>query len=305
MFSTSLLQPPHLCSPNAHRSPIHEFVAVSILPSFRPALRGHGRRGSGDAHPLGEHQTPATEQGPAGDDRGNGARIVRINDSKKTQQEVAEEAGVECFVRCPSVHWLDCTSDLPFRFSTRFVILFLCVKAGSHAPHMVKRKGRLPLSSQVKHAHDFENDFCDPASWNAASYSPDLLDEIEPLPDKPNGYRSAALYHLQIMLAVDEFITAAEDARLAVVAVSVERSPGPALSSRKWRISIPPAEFAFILPGAGKHPSWPAMLPTLKPRTDAGSNGDSAMNLRRKAAELLKPSRREVLSYRHYGTKDT
>jgi Trp operon repressor len=44
---------------------------------------------------------------------------------------------------------------------------------------------------------------------------------MEPLPDEPNEYRQAALYHLQIMLAVDDFITVAQDARLAVVAVAV------------------------------------------------------------------------------------
>jgi hypothetical protein len=51
--------------------------------------------------------------------------------------------------------------------------------------------------------------------------SPDLLDEIEPLPDAPNDYRQAALYHLRLMYAVDEFLSAAEDARLAVIAVAV------------------------------------------------------------------------------------
>jgi hypothetical protein len=40
-------------------------------------------------------------------------------------------------------------------------------------------------------------------------------------PDTPNAYRQAALYHLQLMFAVDEFVTAAPDARAAVVAVAV------------------------------------------------------------------------------------
>jgi hypothetical protein len=62
----------------------------------------------------------------------------------------------------------------------------------------------------------------DPARWNRASYTPDLLAELgEPLPEVPNGYRQAAIYHLQLMFAVDEFITAAPDARVAVVAVAV------------------------------------------------------------------------------------
>jgi hypothetical protein len=82
-------------------------------------------------------------------------------------------------------------------------------------------KGKADVSLTVKHAHDFENDFCDPSDWNRASYSAHPIDSIEPISDEPNGYRQAALYYLQIMLAVDEFMTAAEDARLAVVAVSV------------------------------------------------------------------------------------
>jgi hypothetical protein len=66
------------------------------------------------------------------------------------------------------------------------------------------------------------NDFNDPSEWNKASYTPDYIAEIgEPLPEPVNGYRQAALHHLQLMYAVDEFLTAAEDSRLAVVAVAV------------------------------------------------------------------------------------
>jgi hypothetical protein len=68
---------------------------------------------------------------------------------------------------------------------------------------------------------DSEMETNDPGGWNRASYVDDPIDSIEPLPDAPNGYRTAALYHLQIMFAVDEFVTAAPDARVAVVAVSV------------------------------------------------------------------------------------
>ena len=66
-----------------------------------------------------------------------------------------------------------------------------------------------------------DSEFNDPGGWNKASYFDDPIDSIEPLPDAPNDYRQAALYHLRIMLAVDRFITAADDARLAVVAVSI------------------------------------------------------------------------------------
>jgi hypothetical protein len=49
-----------------------------------------------------------------------------------------------------------------------------------------------------------------------------LLAELgEPLPEPVNGYRQAAIYHLQLMFAVDEFLTDAPDARVAVVAVAV------------------------------------------------------------------------------------
>jgi hypothetical protein len=66
-----------------------------------------------------------------------------------------------------------------------------------------------------------DNDL-DPARWNRASYTPDFLAELgEPLPDVPNDYRQAALYHLQLMYAVDQFFETAPDARVAVVTVAI------------------------------------------------------------------------------------
>jgi hypothetical protein len=76
----------------------------------------------------------------------------------------------------------------------------------------------------VNHHRDdgVDNDFNDPAGWNRASYTPDMIAEIgEPLPDPVNDYREAALHFVRTMYAVDEFITAAPDARVAVVAVAV------------------------------------------------------------------------------------
>jgi hypothetical protein len=75
----------------------------------------------------------------------------------------------------------------------------------------------------MKHHFDrgSDSDFNDPGGWNKASYFDDPTDSIEPLPDVPNDYRQAAIYHLQLMFAVDEFVTAAPDARVAVVAVAV------------------------------------------------------------------------------------
>jgi hypothetical protein len=57
--------------------------------------------------------------------------------------------------------------------------------------------------------------------WNKASYDHRPCDDFEPLPDVSNPYRQAAIFHLQIMFAVDEFITAAKDARFAAIVVAV------------------------------------------------------------------------------------
>jgi hypothetical protein len=75
----------------------------------------------------------------------------------------------------------------------------------------------------MRHFHEpaGTDDFDDPAAWNRASYSAHPIDEIEPLPDPVNGYRQASKHYLNLMFAVDVFITAATDSRLAVVAVAV------------------------------------------------------------------------------------
>jgi hypothetical protein len=89
----------------------------------------------------------------------------------------------------------------------------------------ISNPGRNVLHALLAMHHFHEpaglNDFDDPATWDRASYSAHPIDSIEPLSDEPNGYRAAALHHLGIMYAVDDFITAAPDARLAVVAVAV------------------------------------------------------------------------------------
>ena len=71
------------------------------------------------------------------------------------------------------------------------------------------------------HDRGSDSEFNDPGGWNKASYFDDPIDSIEPLPEAPNDYRQAALAHLQLMYAVDEFILAATDARVAVVSVAV------------------------------------------------------------------------------------
>ena len=75
----------------------------------------------------------------------------------------------------------------------------------------------------MRHFHEPAglNDTNDPATWDCASYNHHPCDDLEPIDLAPNGYRQAALHHLQLMFCIDEFVSAAEDARLAVVAVSV------------------------------------------------------------------------------------
>jgi hypothetical protein len=133
--------------------------------------------------------------------------------------------------------------------------------------------------------HGSDNDFdADPARWNRASYQSHPVDFLEPLPDEPNGYRAAALHHLGIMYAVDEFITAAEDSRLAVVAVAVvlgwpsargltlgniADQLGCSLSTLTRSIArfktlaglgVPAGGVRFIRPGAGSNGDKPAAV---------------------------------------------
>jgi hypothetical protein len=65
------------------------------------------------------------------------------------------------------------------------------------------------------------DDFDDPAAWNRASYNHHPCDDFEPLPDVPNPYREAAIFHLGIMLAVDQFVETAKDARFAIIVVAI------------------------------------------------------------------------------------
>jgi hypothetical protein len=55
-------------------------------------------------------------------------------------------------------------------------------------------------------------------------YTLDLLAELEPIKETASRFREAAIAHLQIMLAVDEFVATTEDARLAVTLVSFDRA---------------------------------------------------------------------------------
>jgi hypothetical protein len=53
----------------------------------------------------------------------------------------------------------------------------------------------------MKHHFDRGSDsdtFNDPSTWQKASYDHHPCDDLEPLPDAPNGYRSAALAYLNM-----------------------------------------------------------------------------------------------------------
>jgi hypothetical protein len=81
---------------------------------------------------------------------------------------------------------------------------------------------RWPSFAPVKHhAHDFDSEFNDPAIWNSASYTAHPIDDLEPMPDASNDYRKAAIEHLQILKAIDLFMTCTPDARLGWVSISI------------------------------------------------------------------------------------
>jgi hypothetical protein len=69
------------------------------------------------------------------------------------------------------------------------------------------------------------SEFCDPAEYCSASYLPDPLANLEPLPDNANQYRRAALKHLRVLDVIDQFIAAADDPRIAWIVVSLALGP--------------------------------------------------------------------------------
>ena len=74
----------------------------------------------------------------------------------------------------------------------------------------------------LSHAHhSASGDTNDPASWDAASYTADPIDTIEPLDPAPNAYRERALHCLAIVKTIDDFVSQASDPRLAWVGISL------------------------------------------------------------------------------------
>jgi hypothetical protein len=61
----------------------------------------------------------------------------------------------------------------------------------------------------------------DPAEWCSASYERHPCEDIEPLPEPVNEFRSAAKTYLRTLQAVDEFLSASTDAKLAWITVAV------------------------------------------------------------------------------------
>jgi hypothetical protein len=65
-------------------------------------------------------------------------------------------------------------------------------------------------------------EFCDPGSWDAASYWPDMASEIDGALDlAPNSYRERSLSCLAVVKAIDEFVSQSSNARLAWIGVSL------------------------------------------------------------------------------------
>ena len=78
----------------------------------------------------------------------------------------------------------------------------------------------------IRHATQFrprgsDSEFNDLGGWNRASFNHHPCDDLEPVDLEPNGYRAISLDFLKVMFSVDEFVTAAPDARAAVVAVGI------------------------------------------------------------------------------------
>jgi hypothetical protein len=67
-----------------------------------------------------------------------------------------------------------------------------------------------------------EQDTNDPADWNAASYWPDPIDDIEPETARPpEAYRQTCLGLLRVLCLVDAYMAAAKDPRLGCIQVSL------------------------------------------------------------------------------------
>jgi hypothetical protein len=77
---------------------------------------------------------------------------------------------------------------------------------------------------RVKHRDPYSGaaKFHDPADWDAACVGPSQIDEIEPLDDvAATPYRAAALSHLRVLLAIDEYMSTSSDVRLAWITVAI------------------------------------------------------------------------------------
>ena len=64
------------------------------------------------------------------------------------------------------------------------------------------------------------DDFNDPANWSTSCTTETAIDILEPLPDVDNPYREKALCCMALLKAVDDFMTASQDPRLAWVGIS-------------------------------------------------------------------------------------
>lgn len=89
-----------------------------------------------------------------------------------------------------------------------------------------------------KHHFDpagFNHDPNDRRNGIAPALAPSQIDDIEPLAEPVNGFRSAGQSYLRTLLVVDEFLTTSNDARLAWIAVAVVVNPVSRAQRRLYR----------------------------------------------------------------------
>jgi hypothetical protein len=146
-------------------------------------------------------------------------------------------------------------------------------------PNMVNGNGSLPIAPTVKnHFRDTGlSESCDPAEYRSASYWPDPLENLEPLPDNPNPYRQAALKHLQVLDAIDRLVQASTDARLAWIGISLAlrltSTRGFAVAEIARQLGIPESAFNRLKVKFANSQTLIAPSPSILFGVDQRSNG--------------------------------
>jgi hypothetical protein len=131
------------------------------------------------------------------------------------------------------------------------------------------------------HAQQYDSGsrFNDAAEWSRSATDETAVDILEPLHFAANSYREASLANLRVLLAIDQFVSAASDARLSWVSVGfvlqlesvrglskVDACRQMKITERRLECSI--ARFRKVVgiaAGDGRHPLG---LPVRKSATD-------------------------------------